>query len=180
MVKFPIFHYTHLENFIEIAKSGQLRCREVLISRRTEFNDVSIDEEQVIRTAMELTGHVPMYVGFYELFRSYALNGYLMGNYDDPKVQNPNFYGSLNVHIRNKLDTDYSKMVILLIKTEKITELIKAHRIRLWNTVAISGDASEIEFSDEEEFNQKIFARAHGPVVYAEARFNPWMHQDSR
>jgi hypothetical protein len=46
--------------------------------------------------------------------RSYEVNGYLMSNYDDPKLQNKSFYGTLNKVLQFKKGIDYSKVVILL------------------------------------------------------------------
>lgn len=85
MVKVPCFHYTDLTNLVEIFKIGQLHSRSWLQANGHEFKDISIDTKQVQRAELDLLDYVPMFAGFYRNYRSYHLNGYLMGNYDEPR-----------------------------------------------------------------------------------------------
>ena len=91
--------------------------------RNAEFTDIAIDHNQPVREALELLNYVPNFPGFYTMFKGYELNGYLERHYDNPKVQNKSFYGTLHKVLRTSLGAQYENVLILLVKDEHVLQL---------------------------------------------------------
>jgi hypothetical protein len=153
MVRVPFFHYTHFDNLEKIIDDGMIKSREYKNKEEEgSYKDISINERQEIRKEKGLTDYIPLFAGFYTKWRNYPLNGYLQREYDDPKVQNTVFYGSLNKHIRDKLGEDYESVIIMMIKHNRIYELIDEGNVLLYDTIAIRSDSNELRFSDKDQF----------------------------
>lgn len=169
MTRIPFFHYTFLDSLDKILTDKQIRSRYCLDSSRQDFVDISIDPEQPVRTKKGLNNYVPLFAGFYARFRSYELNGYLMNNYDDPKVQNPSFYGSLNETLRQKLGNQYEKVIILLVNDERIYEFADGGKIRLFSNIAVKPDSIEYPIKNRKQMIKKMESCMSGGNIYCEA-----------
>lgn len=144
MVKIPFFHYTYLDNLIEIFRDGNLRSRAGLSVQELDYEDISIDPEQNIRKQMGLLEYVPIFPGYFKkYYRQDELDAYLRENYDDPRVYNRSFYGSLNKTLRAKLEEFYEKIVLLLLNHDKIIRYAEEGNVRFFDTIAIKGLADE-------------------------------------
>jgi hypothetical protein len=147
-IKIPFFHYTHLDNLLKIIETGEISSRKLLETKSLFFKDVSIDPIQETRNELGLTSSLPLFAGYYKLFRNYELNGYLQRNYDDPKLQNIRFFGSLHKTIREKYPEDYPKMTILLLNFEKICQLADEGKVKLFDDLAIKIGTIELDASN--------------------------------
>jgi hypothetical protein len=107
------------------------------------FKDISIDPDQQKRESKNLLSYVPLFPGYYQLMRSYDVNGYLMSNYDDPKVQNKSFYGTLNKVLQFRKGIDYSKVVILLVDDNAIYDCAREGSLRFFSDIAIKSNSEE-------------------------------------
>lgn len=144
-IRVPFFHYSILESLDDILTAGRLLSRDSLANQGMDFQDISIDHTQRIRQALGLTNYVPMFAGFYTLYREYSFNGYLMNNYDDPKITNVSFYGSLNRTLQQSLGDNYQNVIIFMIDAEHIYRNADEGRIRAFSDIAIKADSYELE-----------------------------------
>ncbi len=144
-IRVPFFHYSTLDSLEDILTAGRLLSRDSLENVGKAFKDISIDPSQTIRHSMGLTNYVPMFAGFYTLYREYHFNGYLMNNYDNPKIQNVSFYGSLNKTLQQNLGEDYQNVVIFMINDEHIYQSADKGRIRAFSDIAIKDESYELE-----------------------------------
>jgi len=95
-----------------------------------------------------LLDYVPLFPGFYTLFRGYELNGYLMKVYDEPKVQNKSFYGSLNKVLQVNMGDKYENVIILLVNDELVYNFADQGKVRFFSDIAIKPDAEESVISN--------------------------------
>jgi hypothetical protein len=58
----------------------------------------------------------------------------------------------LDHHIRDKLGEDYESVIIMMIKHNRIYELIDEGNVLLYDTIAIRSDSNELRFSDKDQF----------------------------
>jgi len=157
MTKVPVFHYTPLDNFYEILSHGQLHSRTWLDQNTVTYEDISIDPEQPIRAQKGLLTHVPLFLGFYALWRdneNYHIH--LANNYDDPKIQNPSFFGSLNKILRMRLGESYQRIILLLIKWDVITEFADRGYVRYFTDIAVKPDADEYDCPNSNQLLSNI------------------------
>ncbi|QQG48409.1 MAG: hypothetical protein HY247_06600 [archaeon] len=112
-------------------------------STTTTFKDVSIDLRQPKRSSLGLTNYLPTFAGFYSHQRGTGLDIYLQSNYDDPRVQNPSFYGSLHKVLRRR--SYYREIVILLIREDLVLKFADARRLLLFTDIAVKEHANRIE-----------------------------------
>jgi hypothetical protein len=144
-VGIPFFHYTTLSSLKDILTEGRILSRDCLTNRGTEFEDISIDHNQTVRQSIGLTKYIPMFAGFYSLYRAYEFNGYLMNNYDNPKIQNVSFYGSLNKVLQQTLGENYQNVIIFMIRDEHIYLKADEGKIRFFSDIAIKEETVELE-----------------------------------
>jgi hypothetical protein len=85
-----------------------------------------------------------MFAGFYELYRDYDFNVYLMNNYDEPKIQNVSFYGSLNKTLQRNLGDNYQNVIIYMVNDEHIYQNADAGKLRAFSNIAIKEDSYEL------------------------------------
>jgi len=170
MTKVPVFHYTTLDNFYDIISNGQLHSRTWMKEHGTTFQDISIDPDQPVREEKGLLDYVPLFLGFHARYREdYNLHKYLENNYDDPKVQNPSFFGSLNKVLRVKLGKSYERVILLLINWDIITEFADKGYVRFFTDIAVKPDVFECDCNDCEEFLTSIENNiVNGRDIYSE------------
>lgn len=157
MVKVPVFHYTPLDNFYDILSNGQMHSRTWMIEHGVLFQDISIDPEQPVREAKELLEYIPLFLGFYALYREdIHLHNYLRTKYDEPKVQNPSFFGSLNKTLRERLEGSYERVILLLIKWDMIMAFADKGYVRFFTDIAVKPDVNECKCKDGAEFQTNI------------------------
>ena len=149
-VRIPFFHYTHFDNLPGIVECSRLSSREYLDKKDHKFTDVSIDPSQSIRNILGLLNYIPLFPGFYTKFRGPDFNKYLFENYDNPKVQNKSFYGTLNKTLRKNMDNDYEKIIILLVKDDHVYNFAENGKIRFFTDIAIKPDSKELRISNNE------------------------------
>lgn len=142
-MKIPFFHYTSLDNLASILDDGRLVSRYWLEKNGRQITDISIDPKQPVRKDLGLLEHVPIFPGFYTLFRSYEFNGYLQKSYDDPKVQNKSFYGTLNRVLQAKMGEEYENVIILLVRNDLVYELADQQSVRFFSDIAVKPEADE-------------------------------------
>ena len=143
-MRVPFFHYTCLESLPSILQDTVLLSRYWLEKKCKEFTDISIDPKQPVREQRGLLNYVPLFPGFYTLFRSYEFNGYLMREYDDPKVQNKSFYGTLNKTLQFKIGIKYENVIILLVNDEVVYNFADKGKVRFFSDIAVKPDTVEI------------------------------------
>jgi hypothetical protein len=148
-MRVPFFHYTCLDNLPNILKDARIVSRYCLAKHSKKFTDISIDTNQIGRESLGLTKHIPLFPGFYTLYRGYELNGYLMEQYDKPKVQNKSFYGSLNKVLQVRMGDKYDSVIILLVSDELIYNFADQGKVRFFSDIAIKPDANEIEIKSK-------------------------------
>jgi len=152
MFRMPYFHYTAIDNLVEMFRSKHLRSRGWLLANARDFEDISIDPEQTRRAELELIDYVPLFPGYFQkYYREAELDEYLRRNYDEPRVYNRSFYGSLNLTLREELGEEYEQTSLLLLNHDKIMEYVKAGDIRFFTKIAIKPDAEEYECDDSED-----------------------------
>lgn len=96
-----------------------------------KFTDLAIDSCEEKRGEEGLLGHVPCYVGFHCWFAGDELRKFFWDNDYHWRFQNHAFFGSLNnvIRARRNADTEYEKVIILMLGDETIQDLIKMKRI---------------------------------------------------
>lgn len=157
MTKVPVFHYTTLDNFYDIISNGQLHSRTWMKEHGTTFQDISIDPDQPVREEKGLLDYVPLFLGFHALYRDdINLHIYLQDNYDEPKVQNPSFFGSLNKILRQRLGASYERVILLLIRWDAITNFANQGYIRFFSDIAVKPDVEECDCADSNELTHNI------------------------
>jgi len=142
-MRVPFFHYTCLDSLPSILEDSRVVSRYWLAKNGKEFTDISIDPNQPVREERELLDYVPLFPGFYTLYRGYELNGYLMQEYDNPKVQNKSFYGSLNKVLQVKMGVKYDNVVILLVDDELVYNFADQGKMRFFSDIAVKPSAQE-------------------------------------
>ena len=166
--KVPFFHYTFLDNIDSIISEEQVRSRFCLERLKKSFEDISIDPQQPVRRHKGLDKYIPLFAGFYTLYRGYKLNGYLNRNYDNPKVQNPSFYGSFNETLRHKLGEDYEKVITLLVKERLVYNFADDDKVRLFSNIAVKPDSIEYPVKSQQQLRSKIGECISESNVYCE------------
>ena len=157
MTKVPVFHYTPLDNFYDIISNGQLHSRTWMKEHGTTFQDISIDPDQPVREEKGLLDYVPLFLGFHALYREDDdLHNHLKNNYDEPKVQNPSFFGALNKTLRERLGASYERIILLLIKWEIIMDFADRGYVRFFTDIAVKPDVEECDCTNSNEFTRNI------------------------
>ena len=156
MTRIPFFHYTSLDNLERIINERAIRSRRQLALQGRPFDDISIDPSQSKRKDLGLVDYVPTFAGFYAGFREPAIYDYLRDNYDEPRVHNPSFYGSLNKVLQFSLKQDYEKVVILLIDDALVYDLADHGRIRLFSDIAVKWRSEEIAIANRGELQSQL------------------------
>lgn len=167
-MRIPFFHYTCLDNLPNILKNDRLISRNGLKSKGVEFNDISIDPAQPTREKLGLLEYIPLFAGFYGLYRSYQLNGYLMFLYDDPKVQNKSFYGTLNKTLQTKMGNSYETIIILLINNELVYRFADQGKVRFFTDIAVKDCSSELPIGNREDLINCLSAQIKGTNISGE------------
>jgi hypothetical protein len=142
-VRVPFFHYTYLDSLPSILKDARVVSRYSLARNDKKFTDISIDPSQPVREQLGLLKYIPLFPGFYTLFRGYELNGYLMQDYDNPKVQNKSFYGSLHKTLQFKAGIKYENVIILLVNDEIVYNFADQGKVRFFSDIAVKPGAEE-------------------------------------
>lgn len=156
-IKVPFCHYTYLDNLYSIIEMGQLRSRKALKKGRINFEDISIDPDQSTRENMGLTSSVPIFIGYYTLFRkSRNLWKYLRDNYESPKIQNTRFYGALHKTIKNEKPDRYERVVTIIIHFDKICESANKGLITFYTDIAIKSDSECLECLSKDQLLKNI------------------------
>jgi len=150
-MRVPFFHYTCLDSLPSILEDARVVSRHWLARNGREFTEISIDPDQQVRDELELLDYVPLFPGFYTLFRGYELNGYLMLEYDDPKVQNKSFYGSLNKVLQVNMGDKYENVITLLVDDELVYNFADQGKVRFFSDIAIKSDAEESVISNRKD-----------------------------
>ena len=130
--------------------------------------DISIDPSQTKREALGLTNYVPLFAGFYELFRGSELNSYLIREYDSPKVQNKSFYGTLNKILQNKMGSDYERIIILMVKDELVYRYADEGKVRYFTDIAIKNTAIERPIKSRVNLVNWLTANIYGSNISGE------------
>lgn len=142
-MRVPFFHYTCLDSLPSIIEDARVVSRYWVTRNDRKFTEISIDPDQRVRGDLELLDYVPLFPGFYTLFRGYELNGYLMKEYDEPKVQNKSFYGSLNKVLQVSMGDKYENVIILLVNDELVYNFADQSKVRFFSDIAIKKAAQE-------------------------------------
>lgn len=143
-MRVPFFHYTCLESLPGIVQDSKLLARYWLAKKCREFTDISIDPKQPVREQRGLLNYIPLFPGFYTLYRGYEFNGYLMREYDDPKVQNKSFYGTLNKTLQFKQGINYENVIILLVNDALVYDFADKGKVRFFSDIAVKPEAVEL------------------------------------
>ena len=120
------------------------------------FTDISIDPKQPVREQRGLLNYVPLFPGFYTLFRSYELNGYLMREYDDPKVQNKSFYGTLNKTLQFKTGIKYENVIVLLVNDEVVYNFADKGKVRFFSDIAVKPVIPELPVKNRADLKDAL------------------------
>lgn len=167
-MRVPFFHYTCLDNLPSILKDVRVVSRYCLAKDDKEFTDISIDTNQTGREQLGLTKYVPLFPGFHTLYRGYELNGYLMEQYDNPKVQNKSFYGSLNKILQVRMGDKYDNVIILLVDDELVYNFADQGKVRFFSDIAIKPDAYEIEIKSRADLVKSLREDIKGSNISGE------------
>lgn len=157
-MRIPFFHYTCLDNLPNILKNTRLISRNGLRDKDVKFNDISIDPAQPVREELGLLKYIPLFAGFYGLYRGYELNGYLMSNYDDPKVQNKSFYGTLNKTLQMKMGNRYETVIILMVNEELVYMFADQGKVRFFTDIALKDHSFELPIGNCEDLRNCLKA----------------------
>lgn len=158
-MKIPFFHYTYLDNLTAIISDGRISSRASLTSAGKKFTDISIDPKQPVRDDLGLLNYIPMFPGFYSKYRGAELNDYLRLHYDEPKVQNKSFYGSLNKVLQFKPNTKYEEVITLLVKESLIYDFADRGKVRFFSNIAVKPSVEEEMISNRREL--KAYLEKH-------------------
>ena len=167
-MRIPFFHYTYLDNLPSILKDGRVVSRYWLAKKGRKFTDISIDPSQSAREQLGLLDYIPLFPGFYALWRSYELNGYLMQEYDEPKVQNKSFYGSLNKVLQVRLGVKYDNVVILLVNDELVYNFADQGKVRFFSDIAVKRTAQEIAIENRRDLLDFLRKGIDGSDIWGE------------
>lgn len=167
-MKIPFFHYTYLESLTSIVKDKRIESRSHLLKSGKRFSEISIDPSQEHREKLGLTNYVPLFPGFHALYRSYQLYCYLAKEYDQPKVQNKSFYGTLNKVLQFKQGIKYDNVIIFLINDEFVYSLADQGKVRFFSDIAIKDTAVELEVTDSESLKLCLLSCIDGSNISGE------------
>jgi len=146
MLRIPYFHYTSLNNLFKLFRSGQLNSRAWLIDNSPDFEDISIDPDQITRSELGLLDFVPIFPGYIKkYYREPQLHRYLQEFYDEPIVYNRSFYGALNKTLREEQGDNYEEVILLLLNHRKIIDYAEEGYVRYFTNIAIKGESDEME-----------------------------------
>ena len=167
-MRIPFFHYTYLDSLAGIAGDGRIISRGQQARAGKRFTDISIDSRQPVRARLGLLDYVPLFPGFYALFRGYELNGFLMANYDQPKVQNKSYYGSMNKVLQFKKGIEYGNVISMLIKDECIFDLADKGRIRFFADIAVKPGTREYPIRSRKDLSARLAEGISGSNISGE------------
>ena len=151
-----------------MAREGRVVSRLGQIEAGRNFTDISIDSRQPVRSRLGLLNYIPMFPGFYSRYRGYELNGFLMSNYDEPKVQNKSFYGTFNKVLQFKDGMDYEKVLTLLINDEVVYRRAEEGRVRFFDDIAVKPNAIEVPIANRRELTDALMANISGADISGE------------
>lgn len=166
--RIPFFHYTYLDNLQSIVKDGRIISRHGQQRVRKEFVDISIDTEQPVRNRLRLLDYIPLFPGFYALYRGYELNGHLMNHYDAPKVQNKSFYGTLNKVLQFKRGIKYENVIIFLVNDEVVYNLADRGKIRYFSDIAVKPRSVEHKITNRQDLLEVLTAHINDRNISGE------------
>jgi hypothetical protein len=149
-------------------KDGRVVSRQWLAKSGRKFTDISIDPKQRIRERRGLLEYVPLFPGFYALWRDYELNGYLMHEYDDPKVQNPSFYGSLNKNLQVNMGAKYDTVIVLLVSDELVYNFADQGKVRFFSDIAIKPEVEELPIANRADLLNCLRQHINGSDISGE------------
>lgn len=167
-MRVPFFHYTCLDNLARILEDGQVVSRNHLESNGEKFTDISIDPSQKRRRECGLLDYIPLFPGFYTKFRGYGLNVYLTWTYDNPKVQNKSFYGTLNKVLQFKMGVKYDNVIIMLVDDELVYNFADQQKVRFFSDIAIKSGAQEFEIGNKKDLVNRLEAAIDGSNISGE------------
>jgi len=167
-MRVPFFHYTCLDSLPSILEDARVVSRYWLAKNGKEFTDISIDPDQPVREKLGLLEYVPLFPGFYTLYRGYELNGYLMQEYDNPKVQNKSFYGSLNKVLQVKMGVKYDNVIILLVNDELVYNFADQGKIRFFSDIAVKPNAQEFAIKNRTDLLNYLRKGINGSNISGE------------
>jgi hypothetical protein len=150
-MRVPFFHYTCLDSLPSILEDARVASRYWLATNGKEIVDISIDPKQPVRKQRGLLNYIPLFPGFYTLYRGYELNGYLMQEYDDPKVQNKSFYGTLNKILQFKMGVKYGNVIILLVNDELVYNFADQGKVRFFADLAVKPESVEFPINNRSD-----------------------------
>lgn len=167
-MRVPFFHYTYLDSLPSILKDGRIVSRDYLAKNGKKFTDISIDSDQPVREELELLDYVPLFPGFYTLYRGYELNGYLMQEYDNPKIQNKSFYGTLNKVLQFKSGVKYDNVIILLVNDELVYNFADQGKVRFFSDIAVKPNAEEFKIENRTDLLNSLRGGINGSNISGE------------
>jgi hypothetical protein len=167
-LRIPFLHYTSFDNLPHILEDTRLVSRNGLRKNSWDFDDISIDPAQPVREELGLLDYIPLFAGFYELFRSYELNGYLMNHYDDPKVQNKSFYGTLNKTLQPKMGDRYENIIILLVDDEHVYKFADQGKVRFFTDLAVKEYSRELSIDNRADLKKCLEGGIEGTNISGE------------
>lgn len=88
--------------------------------------------------------------------------------YDQPKVQNKSFYGTLNKVLQFKQGIKYDNVIILLINDEFVYSLAEQGKVRFFSDIAIKDTAAELEVTDRESLKLCLSSCINGSNISGE------------
>lgn len=167
-MRIPFFHYTYLDNLAGIVSDARVASRGWQQKTGGKFTDISIDSRQPVRSRLGLLNYVPLFPGFYALFRGYDLNGFLMAHYDEPKVQNKSFYGSFNKVLQFKAGIRYEDVITFLVNDEVVYNLADKGRVRFLTDIAVKPGVRECSIASRLDLSARLKENISGSNISGE------------
>ncbi|MGA2877007.1 MAG: hypothetical protein ABSE82_15930 [Nitrososphaerales archaeon] len=138
----------------------------------SKFTEISIDPDQPVRKSRKLLDYIPLFPGYYELYRSYEFNGFLMEHYDDPKVQNKSFYGTLNKVLQFRDGIAYQNVIILMIKDSRVYTAADESRVRFFSDIAVKPGIPEYAVKNRGDLSSLLSKHISGSNISGEIDLN--------
>lgn len=157
-----------MDNLPRILKDGRLISRHWQTQAGNSFVDISIDPSQPVRQRLKLLDYVPLFPGYYQLYRDYDFNGYLMSNYDDPKVQNKSFYGTLNKVLQFREDIEYESVIILMVDSKVVHDCADNGKLRFFSDIAVKPGSQEYQVKNKADLSNLLDKHTDGSDISGE------------
>ena len=91
-----------------------------------------------------------------------------MNHYDDPKVQNKSFYGTLNKTLQTTMGTMYEHIIILLVNDELVYKFADQGKIRFFTDIAVKDTAIECPINNKVNLLKYLEAGIKRPNISGE------------